>query len=225
MRGLLMTEPSVLGLLHGSKTQTRRLAKDRAKPLYKSGETLYVKEAWWRGVWNEEHHYNDETGASRTSISIVWGRGPEDRAESVAYQADGPPPSNFCEAWDKVTPLYMPAWAARLHITISDVRRQNLLDITEDDAHAEGIDEYHGLLEDADICAMAKAIGGMATDARTWYLTAWEDMHKRDRAKVRLEVGDPRYTTDKPWTTVRDYDALVAANPVVDAYTFTVTKL
>lgn len=199
MRGIPMTEPSVLGLLSGSKTQSRRLAKDRTKPLYKVGETLYVKEPW-HYFGGKEYFYQQERGALSYRFGSFTG-----------------------SDWE--SPLFMPAWASRLHITITAVRRQNLLDITEDDAHAEGIDEYHGLLDDADICAMAKVIGGMATDARTWYLTAWEDMHKRDRAKVRLEVGDPRYTTDKPWTTVRDYASLVAANPLVDAYTFTVTKL
>lgn len=225
-----MNETSVRGLRAGVKRQTRRLVREAAKtkPLYRIGETLYVKEAWWRGHWTEEHHYNDETGASRCSLTTVWARSPIDvdpDEPSIAYCADGPHPDNFCDGWEKVSPLFMPQWAARFHIKIADVKRQQLHDITEQDARDEGVEALDGTLVDADICAKAKLIGCSFEDSLAWFAAAWDEIHKDDRTKVWLSVGDPGYMLDKPWKIVRDDSTLWAANPLVDAYTFEVTKL
>lgn len=197
MRGIIMQEMSVLGLIRGVKTQTRRLAKDWAAPLYRVGETLYVKEEFYRGEWTEEHFYNDVNGESRSSVT--WCRPSEGDRESIAFVVDGDPPGDRCERWVKVSQLFLPAWAARFHVTIVEVRRQRLLEITDVDADAEGIDVMHGWLEDVDICRAAKLIPHCGPeDSRAWYLAAWDTMHKRD--------------------------APAASNPVVDAYTFTVAR-
>lgn len=204
-----MQEPSVLGLLRGSKTQTRRLAKRKA-PLHEVGETLYVKEAWAARA-----DVDPGLDLDKAKHYLLHRVGGSDNIESAWH--------DYTPGWR--SPLFMPEWAARLRVTITDVRRQNLLDITDADAEAEGLDEYHGLLEDTDICAMAKAIGGMATDSRIWYLTAWDDLHKADRTRVPLKVFDKGYKHHRPWTTVADKSTLAAANPMVDAYTFTVEKV
>lgn len=176
MRGIIMQEMSVLGLIRDVKTQTRRLAKDRTTPLYRVGETLYVKEAW-HYFGGREYVYQQDRGA-------------------VRYQADCESEDSQREWWNR---MFMPAWAARFHVTISLVRRQRLLEIADADADAEGIEVMHGWIEDVDICRAAKLIPHCGPeDSRAWYLAAWDTMHKRD--------------------------APAASNPVIDAYTFTVAR-
>lgn len=184
-----MQSASVVGLQCGAKTQTRRLAKKRETPRYKLGETLYVKEAI---EW---------TGSVTTRNPIIT-------RDAAVYQAD----RARCplDAWpwtrDVLSAMFMPQGLRRIEVTITEVRRQRLQQITEADAVAEGIAVCLGLLDEVEIYAAAKRFGGMATDLRIWYLTAWEDMHGgRDRH------GNPRPTSAR-------------ANPLVDAYTFTVRK-
>ena len=45
-----------------------------------------------------------------------------------------------CEIGAARSPLFMPAWAARTFLKITDVRAERLQEITEDDALAEGIE-------------------------------------------------------------------------------------
>ena len=44
--------------------------------------------------------------------------------------------------------LFMPEWAARHFITITDVRAERLQEITEEDAIAEGIEEWEGMFKE-----------------------------------------------------------------------------
>lgn len=177
MRGIIMQEMSVLGLIRGVKTQTRRLAKDRAAPLYRVGETLYVKEA------------------------IVRRADRDDGYATADYVADGEPTPLDTWPWSAMTlsPLFLPYGLRRFEVTIAEVRRQRLLEITDEDADAEGIDVMHGWLEDVDICRAAKLVPRCGPeDSRAWYLAAWDTIHK--------------------------LYAPAASNPLIDAYTFTVAR-
>lgn len=77
---------------------------------YQVGETVYIKEAWCESYYGEP----------------------------ICYKLDGkesPGPKDFWRS-----PLFMPAWAARYFIQITDVRAQRVQEISYEDIIAEGVD-------------------------------------------------------------------------------------
>jgi hypothetical protein len=156
---ILFSAPMVKAILDGTKTQTRRimkpqpeyfeqyphwrwttpqLRKDGLGPFaidsgdrpgmfgkYVPGETLWVRETWGprteQGKPVESRHY-------------------------VKYRADfidDSPPADGMD-WhtyeDKWRPsIFMPRWASRITLEITDVRVERLQDISEDDACSEGV--------------------------------------------------------------------------------------
>jgi len=99
------------------------------KPRYQVGETVYIKEAWYYDMFPQE-------------ISD----GVRDK-NAVYYRLDGEVSEQF-ECWTEFegwrSPLFMPEWAARYFIVITDVRAERLQEITEEDAIAEGIKVMRG---------------------------------------------------------------------------------
>jgi hypothetical protein len=109
-----------------------------------------------------------------THALVPWTAGAElrgpDPYDGVRYKA----------TWDRCnhvrwkSPLYMPRWASRITLRITEVRAQRVQEISEADAEAEGVESWDGMLDDADLCRRAKEMGAMSTDARVWYAAAWD---------------------------------------------------
>lgn len=168
MLGMMFTGWSVRAMWAGRKTQSRRILKaDRfdgsAAWLLQStksgrgetweqvdvrgpkvGDQVYVKERW-------DYFGGDEYMYQR------------DRSQ-VLYDADMRP-DHAGRRWR--TPLFMPRWAARMIVTITDVRLQRLHDITEEDALAEGVDPVND--PEGDCWTDGKA--------RTAYEFQWGELH------------------------------------------------
>lgn len=163
-RPILFSAPMIRALLAGRKTQTRRelsavkglpfdhdnyewsddlgigFKKGRLKrefvsePRVQAGDRLWVREAWrFINAQNEP------------------GRGPE---ICIGYEADGDKLPNRpilkvrqavyekSDAWwhqRKRPSMFMPRWASRITLVVTDVRVQRLQEISEADAIAEGI--------------------------------------------------------------------------------------
>ena len=155
---------SVLALLSGEKTQTRRVIKPQ--PIediapedctgytyfdgtrdkdgvhitkwtkYCPGMRLWVKETW--GVF-------DHCNYDGTNMGHEF---------AICYKADGDDGEAYWkdsglhniielvadERWRN--PMFMPRWASRITLEITDVRIQRLHDISEEDAMAEGVLEW-----------------------------------------------------------------------------------
>jgi len=80
-------------------------------PRYDFGEIIYIKEAWWR----------DQSGG-------CWGY----KLDDIEW-----PPSNC--GGKAISPLFMPAWAARYFIEITDVRAERLeLPLSPEELTLEG---------------------------------------------------------------------------------------
>jgi len=161
-RPILFSGPMVQALLSGRKTQTRRLIKPqplcngrqplvsfnqgraeysfgpadrnaqglrwRRCPHGQPGDRLWVKETWRpRGSlhpWDLDVTYAAD-GAVRTIKDGDFG----ERDWTMPKAA----------ATGNVSPLFMPRWASRLTLEITDVRPERLNDIRDEDAEAEGI--------------------------------------------------------------------------------------
>ena len=133
-RGILFSAPMVRALLDGTKTQTRRVmrARDRVRdsngervpsPYGVPGDRLWVRETWCQ---------------------------PNPMAREVVYRADIPAElldeerqvrrevgSGAYAPWRPS--IFMPRWASRITLEVTDVRVQRVQDISESDAAAEGV--------------------------------------------------------------------------------------
>ena len=136
-RPILFSAPMVRAILDGSKTQTRRVAKEfngmpnldgilrryphqNGCPYGKPGDRLWVRETW--------AHERDGTGC------------PDDTG--ILYRATDP-------GWDDEETglrwrpsIYMPRRASRILLEITDVRVQRLQEIGDEDARAEGCEPF-----------------------------------------------------------------------------------
>ena len=92
-------------------------------PFGKVGDRLWVRE-----TWKTDHIWDD------VKPSLI----PSD--QSVFYTADDSFSGIVAFDWGKTRPnIFMPRWACRLVLEITDVRVERLQDISEEDAFAEGI--------------------------------------------------------------------------------------
>lgn len=147
-RPILFSAPMVRALLAGRKTQTRRLA---TSPLAKAGrgDRLWVREAWFH------------VEPVRSAPLFVG------HAGAAAFKAD----DTFigCHRWKPS--IHMPRWASRLTLEVTEVRRQDLWDITTADAMAEGL----FTATSAELCIHEDADGQLIPDrtpGRRWYWAA-----------------------------------------------------
>ena len=142
MKPILFNTEMVRAILDGRKTQTRRIVKPqpkkmavplfsnflvragicygcKAKPAYRPGDILYVRETWAK---------ISDWATVDPSVGIPDG---------FIYRAEWPDG----EDGPKWRPsIHMPKEAARIFLRVTDVRVERLQDITAKDAQAEGCD-------------------------------------------------------------------------------------
>ena len=108
-------------------------------PYGQPGDRLWVRETFRYGWSREEKFYNDADGASRSERA--WERCDEPTEDRVWYDADGAPGECPYDEWAELkTPsIYMPRWACRLGLTVTDVRVERLQEISAADVLAEGV--------------------------------------------------------------------------------------
>jgi hypothetical protein len=109
--------------VYGSNPQdfARRVAE---RTPYAEGDRLWVREQWsGPHAWRETLPRNRQRCGSPTATQ-VW------------YWADGEPDHGD---WERPrSPAYMPRWASRITLLVTDVRVQRVQDISAEDAMAEG---------------------------------------------------------------------------------------
>jgi hypothetical protein len=160
-RGILFSGEMVRALLANRKFQTRRTVKLDADGCYDTvtpdaiarvphtaetilrdircpygdiGDRLFVREDTW--IWCDKQP-NGVTKKGRPKFRYV----PVGR--HVVYKADGEKPTNRIDddpghMWKFKPGRFMPRWASRITLEITDIRVQRLQDISEKDAIAEG---------------------------------------------------------------------------------------
>lgn len=117
-RPMIFTTESVRAILAGRKTQTRRLVKfPRCEVRHKPGDILWVKETYAIGIPGCPNGVAYKT----------------DHADQLGDGPMHPMP------WR--TPLFMPRRFSRLSLRVVESVIQQLYDITEEDAIAEGVKE------------------------------------------------------------------------------------
>lgn len=170
---IIFTTESVKAILEGRKTQTRRTAGlefinrrpeiwvlgglhdgialfdikaeldrslDPSLPIHnlqrikcpygQAGDRLWVRE-----TWSTEIRYNHlkPSEIPNTAKIFYWADG---------FNSFGLPIEEEC-FMNKRSPLFMPRWASRITLEITDIRVERLQEITEEDAKAEGTQLFH----------------------------------------------------------------------------------
>lgn len=140
----------------------------RIYPRWRPGDRLWVKETF--GL----HAYLDFTDWHRGSIR---GEIEDDIRErfAVAYRADHYDKDHA--AWRPW--IFMPRWASRITLEITEVRVQRLQSISEEDAIAEGVEATSppDLLRYRDYLPEREAIRSSWTHARDSFLSLWESIN------------------------------------------------
>lgn len=131
---------------------------------YAPGDRLWVREAW-RTQSFDDHWRPSELNAGNT----LW------RYEADGVRSHPDPVSRF----GKLRPsMYMPRWASRLTLIVTDVRVQRLQDISEEDARAEGVvclGRMDG--EPWDHCYVPGVTRGYEAEATSCYSLLWEQIN------------------------------------------------
>jgi hypothetical protein len=143
-------------------------------PYGQVGDRLWVKSKWLitdlilkPEAWDEK----SET---------CWcydGKAAPEHAPHVRYAAELKNPERFKGAFRPS--LLMPRWASKITLETTEVRAHRLLDISEADADAEGVEALDGAMDDADLSRRARLMGECATDARVWFAQLWDGINAK----------------------------------------------
>jgi hypothetical protein len=160
-RPILFSGPMVRALLAGTKTQTRRIVKPQ--PTSDRPIIAIADDGVWRCPYGQvgDRLWVRETCAIVPATAYRCSRdvGPDGKLAQVPHRSspDGHSWAVYRQGWTRCAPepwrpsIHMPRWAARLALTITEVRVQRLHDISEADAAAEGVQR---------IAATSTAAGG-----------------------------------------------------------------
>ncbi|WP_336801743.1 hypothetical protein [Kaistia sp. MMO-174] len=169
---------------------------------YQPGDRLWVREAWRVSKNYDALPPRDLPPRKMTVLFEAGG--------SIANQADGhwrpsdyePEPKHAGWVGRYRPGMFLPRWASRLTLTVTDVRVERLQDISEEDAIAEGVERlHHGWFPYGISTFMTMVVKGREVPAQCCrtahdsYLMLWN------------AINGPGAWEDNPW---------------VAAYTFTV---
>ena len=135
-RGIIMQGESVLGILDGRKSQTRRVIKERVSTSdHGMGHNPMVlhKGYWYRPVeWSPYGQPGDRLWVRETTIIHLE---PCDKYPKgvVYYRTEYPDDGDYTPS------IFMPRWASRIMLEIVSVRVERVQDISKADCIGEGI--------------------------------------------------------------------------------------
>jgi hypothetical protein len=168
-RPILMSAPMVRAILDEQKTQTRRVAKQAKCPYGEPGDFLYVRERFMiesnRGIDSAKSYLPPFDDGRPTRW--VNGLFEEEFWEQAHYMATDPSPIIRGVSGARWKPsIHMPKWASRILLRVNTVTKQQLHEITIDDAMAEGVGHLYGYT------GLSPAL-----DARRRFSELWNDIN------------------------------------------------
>lgn len=203
-RGIIFSAPMIKALLAGTKTQTRRLNKLREfGPSTTRGYDWTFRDK--RELWNDVMHeqllarcpygkvgdrlWCKEGHALRSDVDPMTDLGKARHYLIYRSDHDGELSSEWHHYGGWRSPLFMPRWASRITLEITEVRVQRVQEISEDDARAEGVppffERYECVGQDQSICD-----GELARDFpyRACFACVWDEIN-----------GDRALWSSRPW--------------------------
>lgn len=189
-RPILFSGPMVRAILAGKKTQTRRVVMSGARNMQESGQVCvkrnpdndpWYKEHVWSvrqrgGVWGDFTH---EQMLARCPYGLagdrLWVRETWHHEDTSCNDHKCGQPTHIYHKATETFPesirwrpsIYMQRWASRITLEIEEVRVEQLHQITEEDAQAEGLEQ--------------EFIAGYTTSGRAaWprFVELWDSINK-----------------------------------------------
>lgn len=194
-RPMIFSGPMVRALLDGRKTQTRRVLKPQPPnhvQIYRVGSVWdwrdgtrggYVKvpfaigdRIWVRETWAEDAEPvccgrpHPIVGPGRNGEMEYVGEeccGSPEPSPIITYRAEVAPEYKPYSERGWRSPIYMPRWASRITLVVTDVRVQRLHEISEEDAISEGVGP-----------TLVSPDGGSAPHVET-YIELWNSLNAK----------------------------------------------
>lgn len=183
MKPILFSAPMVNAILDGRKTVTRRVCKIEGVEDYDG--VPFVQDQY--GDWNPITNYGPYRPGDLLWVreSFRMGHAPNDEpGQGVALYADHrckyhpdlhPSRYTWCRQWKKRPSIFMPQWASRITLRVTEVGAERLQCITEEDAKAEGVAAWHdtkdGTVYRPEFSALWDKINGKR--GHTWESNPW----------------------------------------------------
>lgn len=136
----------------------------RLHPHVRIADRLYVRESWRVGYGHDG--YREDLGRCAKPSEY------DPAITPVEYLADGTRELGG-RSWPSI---FLPRWASRIWLGVTDVRVQRLQEISEADAIAEGIIEYEPTEEDPAEFSYVDG-GDIWNNATSAYATLWDSLH------------------------------------------------
>ena len=102
-------------------------------PRYEVGDTLWVRETWWREVLSDNENAGFDDGTLISKHSPRYADGLQQTRWHIPDWKPGPP-------FRKMSPIFMPRWASRLTLLVTAVRVERVQEITQQGAMKEGFE-------------------------------------------------------------------------------------
>lgn len=221
---IIFTPENVIKSRNGIKTMTRRIVKhpeyfgcltgdcphqeqatcDRAIshfaltecPYGQVGDVLWVKERWCPRI---VHHCNYTGGVCDCDdVEVIYAADDEGTYFSgKSIPSDWTIPKTAKQG--NVSPLFMPRWASRLSLKITEIRVERVQDISEEDARREGCDKEQ---TDEDRRAEVDMHG-------TGYCTPpWDFTYRNGFERIWKQINSLESWKRNDWTWVLGYQRI-----------------
>lgn len=213
-RPILFSTPMVRALLAGTKTQTRRLVnfagienvmefvkvatdkEGRAVYEMKDAAGSFVSRPTVKGL--VDYQYSPRIGAGdRLWVRETW--------QGLSFGDYLPTKSSQCEVRYAATDpcadldaeargypwrpsIFMPRWASRLTLIVTDVRVERLQDISEADAIAEGAELSRHPAMDGGVMVTTD-VPGVTASPGVWYRWLWDEINGKGAWKANPWVA------------------------------------
>ena len=193
---IVMSPDSVLAILAGQKTMTRRLLK----PQPSASVTAVRCRRTYAGNWLQSHRIGSngwEMTSHRCPYYVgqrLWVAEALERAWrdynkpfTCRYVADL---ADVMVEWDKPEPwlwqrnslsaIFMPRWACRIFLEVTEVRAERLQGIGIGDVWREGLRRVGGdWLYGKQVCLHSQQASQCCGPTITAYVTLWDSLHKK----------------------------------------------
>jgi hypothetical protein len=170
---ILFSGPMIRAILEGRKTQTRRVVKPQPDYLWNEEPCTqasgYCKgPAGFKSAWDAIHN---RLWVRESFWYQEWLGLPSSEPQPIHYTADGN--TECLEDYKQKPSIFMPRWASRITLEITNVRVERLQDISEADAIAEGVYTNEQAIEKLGLPSDAK-LSGTCVDK---YRIVWESIN------------------------------------------------
>lgn len=189
-RPILYSSPMVKAILDGRKTMTRQVVNTKKEmtldlcPYGRIGSKLWVKESFNVVYFGGYHNCDDGMRESYETFAIKYKATPGVITEINVENKDHPHYEKLSilsgsgpEDFKFRSLLFMPRWASRIDLEITNVKIERLQDISEEDAKKEGI--FNCESESSPLYTWCEKDGLYSATAKNAFRYLWDNINAK----------------------------------------------